>query len=78
MAANMDALLRIATRVTGTEQVTALQSKFKQVEGAANSLTSRIGPLGGALGALAPVATVGGLAALVGKTIEAGDTDPNL
>jgi hypothetical protein len=73
MAANMDALLRIATRVTGAEQVTALQSKFKQVESAANSLTSRIGPLGGALGALAPVATVGGLAALVGKTIEAGD-----
>jgi len=73
MAANMDALLRIATRVTGAEQVTALQSKFKQVEGAANSLTSRIGPLGGALGALAPVATVGGLAALVSKTVDAGD-----
>ena len=73
MAANMDALLRIATRVTGTEQVTALQGKFKQVEGAANRLTSRMGLLGGALGALAPVATVGGLAALVGKTIEAGD-----
>jgi phage-related protein len=32
-----------------------------------------MGPLSGALGALAPVATVGGLAALVGKTIEAGD-----
>jgi hypothetical protein len=73
MAANMDALLRIATRVTGAEQVTALQSKFKQVEGAAQTLTSKIGPLGGALGALAPVATVGGLAALVGRTIEAGD-----
>jgi hypothetical protein len=73
MAANMDALLRIATRVTGAEQVTALQGKFKQVEGAAHSLTSRIGPLGGALGALAPVATVGGLAALVSKTIDAGD-----
>ena len=73
MAANMDALLRIATRVTGAEQVTALQGKFKQVEGAAQSLTSRVGPLGSALGALAPVATVGGLAALVGKTIEAGD-----
>jgi phage-related protein len=73
MAANMDALLRIATRVTGAEQVTALQKKFNQVEGAAQALTSRVGPLGGALGALAPVATVGGLAALVGKTIEAGD-----
>ena len=73
MAANMDALLRIATKVTGSEQVTALHSKFKQVEGAAQTLTSRIGPLGGALAKLAPVATVGGLAALVGKTIEAGD-----
>ena len=73
MAMNMDALLRIGTRVTGIEQVSALQGKFKQVEGAAQTLTSRIGPLGGALGALAPVATVGGLAALVGKTIEAGD-----
>ena len=73
MAMNMDALLRIATKVTGGEQITALQGKFKQVEGAAHNLTSRIGPLSGALGALAPVATVGGLAALVGKTIEAGD-----
>jgi phage-related protein len=73
MAANMDALLRIAAKVTGTEQVAALQGKFNQVEGAAKTLTSRMGPLSGALGALAPVATVGGLAALVGKTIEAGD-----
>jgi hypothetical protein len=73
MAMNMDALLRIATKVTGGEQITALQGKFKQVEGAAHNLTSRIGPLSGALGALAPVATVGGLTALVGKTIEAGD-----
>jgi len=73
MAMNMDALLRIAARVTGGEQITALQGKFRQVEGAAHNLTSRIGPLSGALGALAPVATVGGLAALVGKTIEAGD-----
>jgi phage-related minor tail protein len=73
MAMNMDALLRIATKVTGAEQVTALQGKFKQVEGAAHNLTSRIGPLSGALSALAPVATVGGLAALVGKTIETGD-----
>ena len=73
MAVNMDALLRIATKVTGGEQITALQGKFKQVEGAAQTLTSRVGPLSGALGALAPVATVGGLAALVGKTVEAGD-----
>ena len=69
MAMNMDALLRIAAKVTGGEQITALQGKFRQVEGAAHNLTSRIGPLSGALGALAPVATVGGLAALVGRTI---------
>jgi hypothetical protein len=74
MAMNMDALLRIAAKVIGGEQITALGTKFRQVEGAAQTLTSRIGPLSGALGALAPVATVGGLAALVGKTIEAGDT----
>jgi hypothetical protein len=73
MAMNMDALLRIAAKVTGGEQITALQGQFRQVEGAAQTLTSRIGPLSGALGALAPVATVGGLAALVGRTIEAGD-----
>jgi hypothetical protein len=73
MAMNMDALLRIVAKVIGGEQITALQGKFRQVEGAAQTLTSRIGPLSGALGALAPVATVGGLAALVGRTIEAGD-----
>jgi len=73
MAMNMDALLRIAAKVTGGEQITALQRGFKQVEGAAQTLTNRIGPLGGALGALAPVATVGGLAALVSRTIDAGD-----
>ena len=73
MAMNMDALLRIAAKVTGGEQITALQRGFKQVEGAAQTLTNRIGPLSGALGALAPVATVGGLAALVSRTIDAGD-----
>jgi hypothetical protein len=72
MAANMDALMRIAARVTGIEQVTKLGSTFKSVEGAARGLTSSTGLLGGALGALAPVVTVGGLVALVGKTIDAG------
>jgi len=72
MAANMDWLLKVAAQVTGIEQVSQLGSTFKSVEGAANGLTSSTGLLGGALGALAPVATVGGLVALVGKTIDAG------
>ena len=70
---NMDALLRIQAKVTGAEQISQLQGKFKQVEGAASSLTNRAGLLSGALGSLAPVVTIGGLGALVSKTIEAGD-----
>ena len=72
MAANMDALLKIFAQVTGTDQVSKLGSTFKSVEGAAKGLTSSAGLLGGALGALAPVVTVGGLVALVGKTIDVG------
>jgi len=73
MAFNMDALLRIRAAVTGADQVAALGSKFNQVQGAAAKLTSGVGPLGQALGTLAPAVTVGGLGALVMKTIEAGD-----
>jgi hypothetical protein len=74
MAVNFDAILKIATQVVGTEQVAKLGSTFKQVEGATQSLTSKLGPLSGALGALAPIATIGGLGALVGRTIELGDS----
>jgi hypothetical protein len=70
---NLDALLRIGARVTGAEQIGQLQNKLRSVEAATTSLTSRAGMLGGALGALAPVATVGGLTALIGKTIQTGD-----
>jgi len=73
MAVNFNAILKIAAQVVGTEQVAKLGSTFKQVEGATQSLTSKLGPLSGALGALAPIATIGGLGALVGKTIEAGN-----
>ena len=52
MAVNMDAILRIATRVVGTEQVTALRGSFQQVESAASSLTSRLGPLIGLAGGI--------------------------
>ena len=70
---NLDAILRIGAKVSGTEQVAKLQSGLKAAEGAAQSLSSRTGLLSGALGAVVPAVTVGGLAALVGKTIEAGD-----
>lgn len=73
MAVNFNEILKIAAQVVGTEQVAKLGSTFKQVEGATQSLTSKLGPLSGALGALAPIATIGGLGALVGRTIEAGD-----
>jgi hypothetical protein len=74
MAVNFDAILKIAAQVVGTEQVAKLGSTFKLVEGATQSLTSKLGPLSGALGALAPIATIGGLGALVGRTIELGDS----
>ena len=73
MAMNMDAMLRITARATGGEQVQALGNKIQQVEGVTKRLTSASGLLGGALGALAPVATIGGIGALVQKTITAGD-----
>jgi len=73
MAMNMDAMLRITARATGGEQVQALGNKIQQVEGVTKRLTSASGLLGGALGALAPVATIGGIGALVQKTIAAGD-----
>ncbi len=73
MAMNMDAMLRITARATGGEQVQALGKKIQQVEGVTKRLTSASGLLGGALGALAPVATIGGIGALVQKTIAAGD-----
>jgi len=70
---NLDAILRIGTKVTGTEQISQLQGKLKAAEGAAESMASRAGLLSGALGAVVPAVTIGGLGALIGKTIEAGD-----
>jgi ABC-type transporter Mla subunit MlaD len=69
---NLDAILRIGAKVTGTEQLTGLQQRFNGLQSAAKNLTTQGGLLGGALGALAPVATISGLGALVTKTIAAG------
>jgi len=70
---NLDAILRIGAKVTGTEQVAQLQGKLKAAEGAAQSMASRAGLLSGALGAVVPAVTIGGLGALISSTIEAGD-----
>lgn len=78
MAINMDALLRVVTKVGGAEQLSALGARFKGLESAASRLTNVSGLLGGALGSLAPLATIGGLTALVGKTIETADQMHNL
>jgi hypothetical protein len=74
----MDALLRVVTKVGGAEQLSALGARFKGLESAASRLTNVSGLLGGALGSLAPLATIGGLTALVGKTIETADQMHNL
>jgi uncharacterized protein YidB (DUF937 family) len=70
---NLNALLRIGTKVTGSEQVVALRQKFDGLQGAAKSLTGQSGFLASSLRTLAPVATIGGIGALVEKTIAAGD-----
>ena len=70
---NLNALLRIGTKVTGSEQVVALRQKFDGLQGAAKSLTGQSGLLASSLRTLAPVATIGGIGALVEKTIAAGD-----
>ena len=73
MAFDMKANLLIGAAVTGTEQINKLTTNLNQVGGAASNLLKSVGPLGGALGAIAPAVTLGGLTAMVHSTIEAGD-----
>lgn len=73
MALNMDAILRIAARVTGSEAVSKLTGSINQASTAAAGLLRSAGPLGGALGALAPAVTIGGITALAMKSLEAAD-----
>lgn len=73
MALNMDAILRIAARVTGSEAVSKLTGSINQAGTAAAGLLRSAGPLGGALGALAPAVTIGGITALAMKSLEAAD-----
>lgn len=73
MALNMDAIMRFTAKVVGTEQLNKLGTQFKGLQSAAMGLTKAGGLLGGALGSLAPLASVAGLTALVSKTVDAAD-----
>jgi len=73
MAVNLDAILRIAAQVTGSEGVSKLTGTINQASTAAAGLLKSAGPLGGALGALAPAVTIGGITALAMKSLEAAD-----
>lgn len=73
MAFNMNAILRIAAQVTGSDAVSKLTGSINQASTAAAGLLRSAGPLGGALGALAPAVTIGGITALAMKSLEAAD-----
>ena len=74
MAVNMDAILRIAAQVTGSEAVSKLTGSINQAGTAAAGLLKSAGPLGGALGALAPAVTIGGITALAMKSLDAAQS----
>jgi len=74
MAVNLDAILRIAAQVTGSEAVSKLTGAIGQASTAASGLLKSAGPLGGALGALAPAVTIGGITALAMKSLDAAQS----
>jgi hypothetical protein len=74
MALPVDTILRIAAKVTGGEDIATLRNKFTQLENTAGTLTSKMTPLAGAIRSLIPVATIGGLGALIHKNIETADS----
>jgi len=74
MALNLDAILRIAAQVTGSEAVSKLTGAIGQASTAASGLLKSAGPLGGALGALAPAVTIGGITALAMKSLDAAQS----
>jgi len=77
---NLDAVLRIAAKVTGTESVQALGRGIDNAKrsasgftGAIRGLASSMGPLGGVLQSLAPALTGAGLAAMAHSAITTAD-----
>lgn len=82
MAMNMDALLRIKADVQGENNIRRLGNSLQGLQGqtknAAMAFTSLKGAIGGFAAAIAGSAIVGGLTAIVKKSIDAGDELFNL
>jgi hypothetical protein len=82
MAMNMDALLRIKADVQGENNIRRLGNSMQglqgQVKNAALSFSSFKGAVGGFAAAIAGSAIVGGLTAIVKKSVDAGDELFNL
>lgn len=82
MAMNMDALLRIKADVQGENNIRRLGNSMQglqgQVKNAALGFNSLKGAVGGFAGAIAGSAIVGGLTAIVKKSIDASDELFNL
>ena len=82
MAMNMDALLRIKADVQGENNIRRLGNSMQglqgQVKNAALGFNSLKGAVGGFAGVIAGSAIVGGLTAIVKKSIDAGDELFNL
>ena len=82
MAMNMDAMLRIKADVQGENNIRRLGNSMQglqgQVKNAGMAFTSLKGAIGGFAAAIAGSAIVGGLTAVVKKSIDAGDELFNL
>ena len=82
MAMNMDAMLRIKADVQGENNIRRLGNSMQglqgQVKNAALGFTNLKGAVGGFAAAIAGSAIVGGLSAIVKKSVDAGDELFNL
>ena len=82
MAMNMDALLRIKADVQGENNIRRLGNSLQDLQGQAKksavAFNSLKGAVGGFAGVIAGSAIVGGLTAIVKKSIDAGDELFNL
>ena len=82
MAMNMDALLRIKAAVVGEESIRRLGNSMQSLQGqaknAAAGFTNLKGAVAGVGAAIAGSAIVGGLSAIVKRSIDAGDELFNL
>jgi hypothetical protein len=80
MAVSLQALLDLKAQVSGTAAVkgmstalTGVQTAAGRTTGALKTMASSAGGLGGAMGALVPLLSVGGLAAMAKSSLDAGN-----